>query len=134
VAASILPIQILGDLVSLGTAVAFAIVCISVLWLRRTRPDLPRPFRAPGGPLTPILGVVFAAIMAAPLLIDIVIKCTNGDPIPAYILSGYVVLGALIYAFYGLRNSRLAKGLDILEDSHLTGAMQAEAFGLDERG
>jgi APA family basic amino acid/polyamine antiporter len=133
IAAAILPIQILGDLVSLGTAVAFAIVCISVLWLRKARPDLPRPFRAPFGSATPVLGVIFAAIMAAPLLIDIVLKFSKGDPIPAYILGGYILVGALIYLFYGLSHSRLAKGLDVLEDPHLPGAMQAEAFGLDER-
>ena len=48
IAAAFLPIDILGNLVSLGTAVAFAIVCISVLWLRKARPDLERPFKAPG--------------------------------------------------------------------------------------
>ena len=133
IAASILPIQILGDLVSLGTAVAFAIVCISVLWLRKTRPDLHRPFTAPGGAVVPVLGVIFAAIMAAPLLIDIVLKFNHGDPIPAYILGGYILIGAAIYLFYGLWHSRLAKGLDILEDTSMPTPMEAAAFGLDEK-
>jgi APA family basic amino acid/polyamine antiporter len=133
VTAALLPISILGDLVSLGTAVAFAIVCISVLWLRKSRPDLPRPFTAPGGAVVPILGVLFAMVMAAPLLIDIVIKYNHGDPIPAYILSGYILLGAAIYLFYGLWNSRLAKGLDILEDASMPSPMEAAAFGLDEK-
>ncbi|MSQ87421.1 MAG: amino acid permease [Alphaproteobacteria bacterium] len=133
IAASLLPITILGDLVSLGTAFAFGIVCISVLWLRKTCPDMPRPFRAPGGTWMPILGVIFAGIMAAPLIIDIVVKATLGDPIPAIILGTYLALGAAIYIFYGLPNSRLAQGLDILDDSPLPGAMQAVAHGLDEK-
>jgi len=117
VTAALLPITILGDLVSLGTAFAFGIVCVSVLWLRKTRPDMPRPFRAPGGTWMPILGVIFAGIMAAPLIIDIIAKATTGDPIPAIILVTYLAVGAALYLFYGLPNSRLAQGLDILDDS-----------------
>jgi APA family basic amino acid/polyamine antiporter len=133
VAASLLPITILGDLVSLGTSVAFGIVCVSVLWLRKTRPDMHRPFRAPGGRWVPILGVAFAAIMAAPLIIDIIVKATRGDSIPAITLVTYIALGAGLYLFYGLPNSRLAQGLDVLDDSPLPGAMQAVAHGLDEK-
>ncbi len=133
IAASLLPITILGDLVSLGTAFAFGMVCISVLWLRKSRPELERPFRAPGGVWVPILGVVFAGVMAAPLIIDIIVKATSGDPIPAYILVSYLILGAAIYAFYGYKNSRIAQGLDILDDSPLPGAMQAQAHGIDEK-
>ncbi|MEO8813537.1 MAG: amino acid permease [Caulobacteraceae bacterium] len=128
IASSLLPIEILGDLVSLGTACAFAIVCISVLWLRRTRPDLVRPFRAPGGWLVPVLGIVGSMIMAGPLIIDLVIKAGHGDPIPAIILLSYIALGAIIYIGYGLSHSRLAKGLDVIEDdSHPT---PLEAFGV----
>ncbi len=133
IAAALLPISILGDLVSLGTAVAFAIVCISVMWLRRSRPDLKRPFTAPGGALTPILGIIFAGIMAAPLIWDIIDKAMSGDPIPAIILSTYILLGALIYGFYGLSHSRLAQGLPILDDSALPSPMEAQAFGLNEK-
>jgi APA family basic amino acid/polyamine antiporter len=111
VAAALLPIDILGNLVSLGTATAFAIVCISVLWLRKARPDLHRPFVAPGGIWTPLLGVFGALVMAVPLLADMVLSVLKGDPIPAMILGGYVVLGAAIYVGYGLRHSRLALGL-----------------------
>jgi basic amino acid/polyamine antiporter, APA family len=133
IAASLLPITILGDLVSLGTAFAFGIVCISVLWLRKTRPDMHRPFRAPGGTWMPVMGVIFAGLMAAPVIIDIISKATSGDPIPAIILFIYLLIGAALYAFYGLPNSRLAQGLDILDDSPLPGAMQAAAHGLDEK-
>jgi APA family basic amino acid/polyamine antiporter len=133
VASSLLPITILGDLVSLGTATAFGMVCVSVLWLRRARPDLHRPFRAPWGIWSPILGITFAIVMAAPLVIDIILKASHGDPIPAYILGSYLVLGAAIYTFYGYRNSRLARGLDILSDTPLEGAMQAQVHGVDDR-
>jgi APA family basic amino acid/polyamine antiporter len=133
ITAALLPLDILNDLVSLGTAVAFAIVCLSVLWLRKTRPDLPRPFTAPGGWFTPVAGIVMSLVMAAPLLIDIVLKAMRGDTLPAGILGGYIVLGVLIYLSYGLWNSRLAKGLDMLEDQSLEGAMQAAAHGVDDR-
>ena len=55
IAASFLPISILGDLVSLGTAVAFSIVCLSVIFLRIKHPEMERPFKVPLYPLTPIL-------------------------------------------------------------------------------
>ncbi|MBM3513882.1 MAG: amino acid permease, partial [Alphaproteobacteria bacterium] len=86
IAASMLPITILGDLVSLGTAVAFAIVCISVMWLRRSRPDLPRPFKVPGGDVIPVLGVIACGVLVEPLISDIYTKAVTGDPIPAIIL------------------------------------------------
>lgn len=109
VAASLLPITILGDLVSLGTAVAFAIVCVSVIWLRRTRPDLPRPFRVPGGDIIPVLGILACGVLVYPLIADIIIKASSGDAIPAILLTLYLALGAAIYAFYGYSNSELAK-------------------------
>ena len=193
VASSLLPITILGDLVSLGTAFAFGIVCLTVMYLRTNRADLHRPFRVPLGgvfvsakmrvilttvmafvglavfrflmqsPWTdygavvvlivaaiwiarswsdqgkywlgtaPMMGILFAAIMAGPLIEDIIQKAMADDPIPAIILSGYLILGAAIYLFYGLPNSRLAKGLDIIDDSGLPGVLEASVHGLDER-
>ena len=193
IASSLLPITILGDLVSLGTAFAFGIVCLTVMFLRTTRADLHRPFRVPlGGAFVsararvgitvllsfvglaifrflmqsqwtdygaaivlivaaywlskswrdqgkywlgtaPMLGILFAAIMAVPLIEDIITKALADDPIPAIILGSYLVLGALIYLFYGLPNSRLAKGLDVLDDTGLPGALEAVVFGVDER-
>jgi APA family basic amino acid/polyamine antiporter len=132
IVAALLPIDILGNLVSLGTAVAFAIVCISVLWLRKARPDLERPFKAPGGIWTPILGIIGAAVMAIPLLADMTLSVMRGDSIPAVILVSYTVLGTAIYLAYGLRNSRLARGLpqrDSDQDAG-PGPMQAELHGI----
>jgi basic amino acid/polyamine antiporter, APA family len=134
VAAAALPIEILGDLVSLGTATAFGIVCISVIWLRRARPDLERPFTAPGGIATPLLGIFFALVMVVPLITDMIAKARSGDPIPALILGGYILVGAAIYAFYGYRNSRLGQGLPQIDDDQGAGPgpEQAIARGLGD--
>ncbi|MBX3478853.1 MAG: amino acid permease [Caulobacter sp.] len=132
-AAAMLPIDILGDLVSLGTATAFCIVCVSVLWLRRARPDMDRPFKAPGGVLTPLLGIFFALAMIGPLLFDIYAKAMTGDMIPAILLTGYLILGAFIYIAYGYRNSRLGKGLgQIDDDGPGPGALGAQLHGIGD--
>jgi len=127
IAAATLPLSILNDLVSLGTAFAFSIVCISVIYLRRAEPTLPRPFKVPFYPLTPILGAVFCILfMVAPILIDIVGKAMGRnllvvligapeekiprDPVALAILVTYIVIGALLYAFFGYRHSKLRKG------------------------
>jgi APA family basic amino acid/polyamine antiporter len=134
IAAALLPIEILGDLVSLGTATAFAIVCVSVIWLRRARPELHRPFTAPFGVVTPILGIFFAMVMVVPLVTDIIAKAAAGDPIPALLLGGYFALGALIYIGYGMRNSRLAQGLPQIDDDQAAGPgpEQAIAHGIGD--
>ena len=58
-----LPIATLGHLTSFGTLFAFIIVCIGVLVLRRTRPELPRPFRTPWAPFVPIAGILVCLLM-----------------------------------------------------------------------
>ena len=62
--ALIVPLTTLLNLVSIGTLLAFTVVCSGVLYLRRTRPELPRSFRVPFVPLFPILGIVFSAFLA----------------------------------------------------------------------
>jgi basic amino acid/polyamine antiporter, APA family len=57
VAAGLLPISVLSQLVAMGTLLAFAIVCAAIPVLRRTSPDLPRPFRTPGSPWVPLAGI-----------------------------------------------------------------------------
>ena len=66
-AAGLTPIGTLGTLVSIGTLLAFVIVSIGVIVLRRTRPDLPRPFRMPMVPLLPALSAVVALVLMAGL-------------------------------------------------------------------
>jgi APA family basic amino acid/polyamine antiporter len=60
---SITPIQIIGNMVNIGTLLAFVIVCIAVMVLRRTNPQQPRPFRTPWVPVIPILGIVINGLM-----------------------------------------------------------------------
>jgi APA family basic amino acid/polyamine antiporter len=60
---SLVPIDDIGKMVNIGTLLAFVIVCIAVILLRRTDPDQPRPFRTPWVPLVPILGILFNGYM-----------------------------------------------------------------------
>ena len=115
-AAAMLPISILGDLVSLGTALAFSMVALSVIWLRSTHPELERPFRVPFGGVrvgrvwlgvVPVLALIFCLLTVAPVLIDIADKAATGQPIPLVILVCYIAFGAVLYASYGCRRSRL---------------------------
>jgi APA family basic amino acid/polyamine antiporter len=91
-----LPIGILGELVSIGTLIAFIVVCLGVLVLRYTRPDLKRPFRVKWIWFVSAMGVLFCAAMAYSL--------PSGTWLRLILWS---VLGILIYLFYGYRNSRL---------------------------
>ena len=97
--AGFFPIGLLGELVSIGTLLAFVIVCIGIIVLRRTRPDIPRPFRTPFVPLVPILGVLVCFGMMAFLPLDTWIR-----------LLVWMGLGVLIYFAYGRKHSRLTSG------------------------
>jgi amino acid transporter len=63
-AAAVYDINQLGDLTSVGTLVAFGLVCFSVIWLRAKRPDLPRHFKVPGYPVVPAIGVILCFLLA----------------------------------------------------------------------
>lgn len=126
---ALLPIAILGDLVSLGTGVVFLTVAISTMWLRTTRPELRRPFRVPfGGRMirgvwigtVPVLSIILTLLMMAPVVGDIAYKAAHGDRIPALILLCYIAAGAILYATYGLRNSRLGQGWAVSQESPAT--------------
>lgn len=71
IAAGMTPISLLGDLVSLGTLLAFIIVCFSVYYLRKKRPDLVRPFRTPWVPLVPLLGVLTCGYLIITMFISL---------------------------------------------------------------
>ena len=86
-----------GQLVSIGTLLAFVLVSLGVLILRKTHPDAARPFRAPLGALTPIMGALICLIQMA------------GLPLITWArLLIWLVIGLAIYFGYGVRKSRLA--------------------------
>ncbi|MDI6624241.1 MAG: amino acid permease [Brevundimonas sp.] len=129
IAAAFLPISILGDLVSLGTATAFAIVCLSVIFLRVKHPEMERPFKVPGGIFTAVLGILACLFLASQNLIPMFQHAAEDNPLPLMLLGGYAAVGAVIYAAYGFWNSKLAKGIDITEDTKLSSP--AAALGGD---
>ncbi len=65
--AGFVPINIVGEIVSIGTLLAFVMVCLGIIILRRTDPDTPRSFRTPWVPLVPILGIITCMVMMASL-------------------------------------------------------------------
>ncbi|MFC0677874.1 amino acid permease [Lysobacter korlensis] len=94
--AGFLPLDFLGDLVSMGTLLAFATVSAGVLILRFTRPDLPRPFRVPFAMVICPLGVIACLYLFWQPFAD-----------HWKVMLGWTVIGFLIYGFYGYRHSRL---------------------------
>jgi APA family basic amino acid/polyamine antiporter len=114
--AALLPLSILGDLISFGTSMAFSIVCLSVIWLRNTRPDAHRPFKVPFGGFrirglwigyVPAAAILLCWLMVIPAGIDIARQAARGDVIPASILIGHAVIGTIVYLTYGLRRARV---------------------------
>jgi APA family basic amino acid/polyamine antiporter len=96
--AGVFPLTLLGELISIGTLLAFAIVCIGVMVLRRRRPELPRAFRVPGYPWVPIGGVVVCVALMASLPADTWVR-----------LVVWLLLGFAAYAAYGYRHSLLRR-------------------------
>ncbi|MFT4090656.1 MAG: amino acid permease [Asticcacaulis sp.] len=125
-AASFLPIRILGDLVSLGTTIAFAIVCLSVIYLRVKHPEMERPFKVPGGIYTASAGIVACLGLAGFNFAPMIEHALNDNPLPLILLACYAAVGAVIYIVYGFWHSKLAKGIDVTDDAELSSP--AEAF------
>lgn len=93
-AAGMTDITTLGTLTSMGTLLAFVLVCVGILILRRIEPDAPRPFRTPGYPWVPVIGIVVCLYLMI------------GLPLPTwYRLVIWLVMGLAIYFGYGFRNA-----------------------------
>jgi APA family basic amino acid/polyamine antiporter len=96
VVAAFTPINVLGEMVSIGTLFAFVLVCGAVIYLRRSDADASRPFRAPGVPVIPILGILFCLLLMV------------GLPLITWLrLFVWLVIGLVIYGLYGRNHSRL---------------------------
>ena len=100
-AAGFTPIHILGELVSVGTLLAFVIVSIGIIFLRKNRPDVIAPFRTPWVPVVPILSAVVALALMASL------------PGATWLrLIVWMAIGIAIYFGYGYRHSELRKRIE----------------------
>jgi len=100
-AAGFLDINLLGDATSVGTLAAFAIVCLSVIYLRRAAPELPRGFKVPFYPVLPVLGILSCAYL---------ITTVPGHVLVAFL--AYLAIGLVIYFAYGIHTSNLQTGRD----------------------
>jgi APA family basic amino acid/polyamine antiporter len=96
---SLVPIDDIGKMVNIGTLFAFVLVCISVLALRRTNPDQPRPFRTPWVPAVPLLGIAFNGYMIYKLGVVNWIR-----------LIVWLVIGLVIYFTYSRHHSCVQRG------------------------
>jgi basic amino acid/polyamine antiporter, APA family len=96
--AAFIPGSMAGDLTSIGTLFAFVLVCIAVWIMRRSRPDLHRPFKAPLVPLVPLLGVLVCGAM--------IVSLDRRTQITALF---WMLIGFLIYFLYGRNHSKLAE-------------------------
>ena len=97
--AAFIPGNLAGDLTSFGTLLAFVLVSIGVLVMRRTNPEQPRPFRTPLVPFVPILGALVCLGMILAL-----------DTFTLLAALGWMIIGLFIYFLYSQRNSKLQQG------------------------
>jgi APA family basic amino acid/polyamine antiporter len=93
--AGLLPLDILGELVSIGTLLAFVIVCLGVMVLRRTRPEIRRPFRTPAVWIVAPLGIGMCGFMMFFLPMDTWLR-----------LAVWTAIGVAIYYGYSVRHAK----------------------------
>jgi APA family basic amino acid/polyamine antiporter len=102
VAGGVLPIDILAELTSIGTLFAFVLVSVGVMILRITRPEIPRAFRAPGGPfVVPILGALTSGLLMYTATTATIVR-----------LFAWMAVGLAIYFAYGRKHSKLRRRRD----------------------
>jgi basic amino acid/polyamine antiporter, APA family len=94
---ALVPLNVLAELINIGTLAAFSMVSIAVLILRRTHPDLPRAFRCPGVPVVPILAVAACLFLMC-----------NLQAVTWIAFIAWLVIGLVIYFVYSRRHSKLA--------------------------
>ena len=99
IAAGFFDINVLGDMTSVGTLAAFAIVCLSVIYLRRAAPELPRGFKVPLYPVLPLLGILSCVYLITTVPLNVLMFFVY-----------YMVGGVVLYFVYGIRNSNLQHG------------------------
>jgi APA family basic amino acid/polyamine antiporter len=118
--AGFMGLDALANLTNVGTLLAFSIVCITVIYLRVTRPEMPRAFRTPLFPLTPVLGAAMCLFLLMSLMAH--------DATRNFFLV-YLVGGILLYFVYGMWHSKLGKG--IVVHGHEVMAESPHQKGLD---
>ena len=96
--AGFIPINFLAEMTSIGTLVAFLVVSIGVIVLRRNAPDLPRPFKVPGYPVTPLLAIAGCIWIITTL-----------RAVTIYVFVVWVAVALLWYAVYGMKHSHLGR-------------------------
>jgi len=92
--AGLFPIGLLGELVSIGTLLAFVIVCVGIIILRKSEPDAVRGFKTPWVPVVPVLGALVCFFIMSSLPLDTWIR-----------LFGWMAIGFVIYFTYGIKHS-----------------------------
>jgi basic amino acid/polyamine antiporter, APA family len=98
VVAGLYPIREVAELVNIGTLSAFVVICLSVIVMRRTRPEAPRSFRTPLVPYVPLIGVGFSLWLLSKL------------PAAAWVrFAIWMALGLIFYFSYGYKRSKLAR-------------------------
>ena len=99
IAAGFFDINVLGDMTSVGTLAAFAIVCLSVIYLRRAAPELPRGFKVPFYPVLPVLGILSCLYLITSVPVNVLM-----------FFVWYMLGGVVLYFAYGMRHSNLQQG------------------------
>lgn len=93
---ALIPLNVLAELINIGTLAAFSLISVAVIVLRKTRPDLPRAFRCPGVPIVPLLAIAFCVTLMTFL------KQTTW-----FAFGAWLAIGLVIYFAYARRRSLL---------------------------
>lgn len=104
--AAFVPVSVAGDLTSIGTLFAFVLVCLGIIILRKTEPNIKRPFRTPWVPLVPILGMIVCTAMIVGL---------PGETLFSALV--WMVIGLIVYFTFSKKHSKLTKYGDIMPKS-----------------